>query len=89
MRNRWLVAVAAVGLMLPAAANAQSVMRGVREGAAVGNRVAGPIGAGVGSVLGGSAYAVRSGASAVLGVPEETGSIKRPHTPRQRRTHQR
>jgi len=76
MRNRLLF-VAALGLMVPAAANAQSVVRGIHEGAAVGNRVAGPIGAGVGSVLGGSAYAFRSGASKVLGIPEETGSIKR------------
>jgi hypothetical protein len=87
MRNRLLVVVAALGLMLPAAANAQSVVRGVREGAAVGHRIAGPIGAGVGSVLGGSAYAVRSGASAVLGVPEETSGVTRHHTLRKKRTH--
>jgi hypothetical protein len=87
MRSRLLFVVAAVGLMLPAAASAQSVMRGVHEGAAVGNRAAGPIGAGVGAVLGGSAYAFRSGASKVLGIPEETGSVKRHHVSRKKRMH--
>ena len=85
MRNRLLFAIAALGLMLPAGVNAQAVMRGVLNGVAVGNRAAGPIGAGVGAVVGGASYAFRSGASKVLGIPEETGSVNRHHSPRKKK----
>jgi len=77
MKIRLMLAMAGLACLMAPAANAQAVMRGAKEGAAVGNRAAGPVGAAVGSVLGGAAYGFRSGASTVLGIPEETGSVKR------------
>jgi hypothetical protein len=35
--------------------------------------------------MGGAAYGFRSGASKVLGIPEETGSARRATTPRKKR----
>ena len=84
MKARLILAAGLVALMAPAA-NAQAIQRGVKEGAAVGNRAAGPVGAAVGSVLGGAAYGFRSGASTVLGIPEETGSVKGNRTSRKKR----
>jgi hypothetical protein len=55
---------------------AGSIQRGAQAGKAYGNKVAGPVGGAVGSVIGGSAYGFRSGASKVLGIPEETGSTR-------------
>jgi hypothetical protein len=46
--------------------------------------VAGPVGAPVGAVMGGSAYGFRTGASKVIGVPEETGSVRRPRASQKR-----
>jgi hypothetical protein len=85
------VLVIAIGLAILAipAANAQAVVRGAREGAAVGNRAAGPVGAAVGSVMGASAFAFRSGASWVLGIPEEAGNIQPQRTRQKKRSVQR
>ncbi len=52
------------------------IQRGAQAGKTYGNKVAGPVGGAVGTVIGGSAYGFRSGASKVLGVPEETGSTR-------------
>jgi hypothetical protein len=70
----------------PISANAGAIERGVKEGAAVGNKAAGPVGGAVGSVMGGAAYGFRSGASKVLGIPEETGSVRRHHAPQKKHT---
>jgi hypothetical protein len=80
----WLAAAGVIVLAAPAA-HSQAIMRGVQEGAAVGNKAAGPVGAAVGSVLGGASYGFRSGASKVLGIPEETGSVRRSRTPHKKR----
>lgn len=80
----WLAAAGIMVLAAPAA-HSQAVMRGAQEGAAVGNKAAGPVGAAVGSVLGGASYGLRSGASRLLGIPEETGSVRRGRTPHKKR----
>ena len=80
MKLRILLATAGLVVLAAPAAQSQAIMRGAQQGAAVGNKAAGPIGAAVGSVLGGASYGFRSGASKVLGIPEETGSVRRtPH----------
>ena len=80
MKLRILLATAGLVVLIAPAAQSQAIMRGAQQGAAVGNKAAGPVGAAVGSVLGGASYGFRSGASKVLGIPEETGSVRRtPH----------
>jgi len=73
------MATALIVMAAPLSANAGAIERGVKEGAAVGNKAAGPVGGAVGSVMGGAAYGFRSGASKVLGIPEETGSVQPRH----------
>jgi hypothetical protein len=80
-----LALAGAVLVALPMTVEAGSISRGAKEGSAYGKRVAGPVGGAVGSVMGGAAYGFRSGASKVLGVPEETGAVKRKATPRSKR----
>lgn len=77
MKLRLLFAAASIAVCAaPGALHAGSIQRGVQEGKVYGNKVAGPVGGAVGSVIGGSAYGFRSGASKVLGIPEETGSTR-------------
>jgi hypothetical protein len=80
MRATTLVAlVSAFGLLMLAApaADAQGVVRGAQEGAAVGNRAAGPVGGAVGGAVGGVAGGVAGGVKGVLGVPQNTGTVRR------------
>jgi hypothetical protein len=85
VKLRILLAAAGVAVLAAPAANSQAIVRGAKEGAAVGNRATGPIGAAVGGVVGGASFGFRSGASRVLGIPEETGSVQRVRTPQKRR----
>jgi len=71
-----LIVIGLVVLASPISAHAGAVAQGAKEGAAYGNKAAGPVGGAVGSVMGGAAYGFLSGASKVLGIPEETGSVK-------------
>jgi uncharacterized membrane protein YeaQ/YmgE (transglycosylase-associated protein family) len=80
----WLAA-AGIALLAAPEVNAQAVMRGAQGGAAVGNKAAGPVGAVVGSVLGGASFGFRRAASTVLGVPEETGSTVHGRIPHKQR----
>jgi hypothetical protein len=87
MKLRLLVLAAGLAVMtVPLSANAGAIARGAKEGSAVGTRAAGPVGGAVGSVMGGAAYGFRSGASKVLGIPEETGSVQRHRSPHKKRT---
>ena len=85
MKLRILLTAAGIAVLAAPAVNSQAIVRGAKEGAAVGNRAAGPVGAAVGSVVGGASFGFRSGASRVLGIPEETGSVQRARTPQKRR----
>jgi hypothetical protein len=82
---RVLLAAAGLVILVAPAAHSQAIMRGAREGAAVGNKAAGPVGAAVGSVMGAASFGFRSAASGVLGIPEETGSVQQGRTPRKKR----
>jgi hypothetical protein len=85
MRSHLVLAVLATAVLAaPVAVQAGSIERGAKAGTAYGKRVAGPVGAPVGAVMGGSAYGFRSGASKVIGVPEETGSVRRPRASQKR-----
>ena len=85
MKLRILLTAAGIAVLAAPAANSQAIVRGAKVGAAVGNRAAGPVGAAVGSVVGGASFGFRSGASRVLGIPEETGSVQRARIPQKRR----
>lgn len=76
MNLRVLMLTTGLVLLAVPVAHAQAVVRGAQQGVAVGNRAAGPVGAVVGGVVGAGAYAFRSGASRVIGVPEESGSAR-------------
>ena len=89
MRSHLLFMAAALALLAaPATSHAQAVVRGAKAGAAVGNKAAGPVGAAVGGVVGGASYGVRSGVDTVLGMPPQTGSVKRTRAPHKKRTTQ-
>ena len=49
------------------------MVRGAQEGAAVGNRAAGPVGGAVGAVGGGVVGGVAGGVKGVLGIPQQSG----------------
>ena len=51
MKMKFLPAVAVVLVSLPLAAHAQGTVRGAEEGAAAGERAAGPLGAIVGGTI--------------------------------------
>jgi uncharacterized protein YcfJ len=89
MKVRAALVLGGLALLASYPANAQSVVRGAREGAIVGNKAAGPVGAAVGTVMGATAYGFRSAAATVLGIPEETGSVQpsRAHTKAHTRAH--
>ena len=79
----------AVGLAIlaaPVTVQAQGIVRGAEQGAAVGNRAAGPIGGAVGGAVGGVAGGVAGGVKGVLGVPQNTGSVRRVHRHQTSRT---
>jgi hypothetical protein len=81
MQCRILLVAAGLVVLAPSiSAHAGAIARGAKEGAAYGNKAAGPAGGAVGSVMGGAAYGFRSGASKVLGIPEETGSVQGTHS---------
>jgi hypothetical protein len=78
MKARVLLTIA--GLMVlavPVSAQAQGIVRGAQKGAAVGNRTAGPVGGAVGGAVGGVVGGVAGGVKGVLGIPQETGTVKR------------
>jgi hypothetical protein len=78
MRVCISLAFAAVTLLgASVAVQAGSIERGFRDGVSTGNKAAGPVGGAIGGVMGATAYGFRSGASKVLGIPEETGSVRR------------
>jgi hypothetical protein len=78
MKGRVLVMIAGlVILAVPASAQAQGIVRGAEQGAAVGKRTAGPVGGAVGGAVGGVVGGVAGGVKGVLGIPQETGTIKR------------
>jgi len=81
-----LVAIGLAGLAIPAAADAQGIVRGAQEGATVGDRAAGPVGGAVGGAVGGVAGGVAGGVKGVLGIPQNTGSIHRHRTHIKKRT---
>ena len=62
------------------------MVRGAQEGAAVGNRAAGPVGGAVGAVGGGVVGGVAGGVKGVLGIPQQSG-VRR--TSMRKRTRQR
>lgn len=66
MRNRIIVASLALGLALPAVANAQGLVRGAQEGADDGRAAGGPIGAIVGGAIGAATGTVNG----ILGVDD-------------------
>jgi hypothetical protein len=66
--------VAAAALAAPVAAQAQGVIGGGKQGVAVGQRAAGPVGAVVGAVVGGAVGGVVGGVKGVIGIPQSTGS---------------
>nr|WP_262298068.1 hypothetical protein [Microvirga sp. HBU67692] len=68
-------------LALPAAVQAQGIVRGAEQGAAVGNRAACPVGGAVGGVTGG----VVGGVKGILGIPQNTGSVQRHRTSHKKR----
>jgi phage tail tape-measure protein len=77
MRATILISALGLVMLAPMAADAQGVVRGAQEGAAVGNHTAGPVGAAVGGAVGGVAGGVAGGVKGVLGVPQNTGTVKR------------
>lgn len=90
MKSHLLFVVAGLALVAaPATSHGQAVVRGAKEGAAVGNKAAGPIGAAVGGVVGGASFGVRSGVDTVLGMPPQTGSVQRNRAPHKKRVTQR
>ena len=67
MKPRLMMAASVLAtLAIPLAAQAQGVVRVAEEGAAVGNRAAGPVGGAIGAGVGG----VVGGVKGVLGIPE-------------------
>lgn len=75
-----LSAIVIAVLVGPISVKAQGVVRGAQEGAAVGNRAAGPVGGAVGGAVGGVAGGVAGGVKGVLGIPQDTRTVKKRRT---------
>jgi len=65
-------ALLAVALIMPEPASAQGIMRGAYQGAAIGKRAAGPIGAVFGGTIGGFAGGIAGGIKGIFGIPQKT-----------------
>jgi uncharacterized membrane protein len=72
MRVKLAVAIVVAALSVPVAVQAQGIIGGGKQGAAMGNRAAGPVGAVVGGVIGGVVGGVVGGVKGVIGIPEHT-----------------
>jgi hypothetical protein len=73
MKVKFTLVVVIAALAAPVAAHAQGIIGGGQEGIAVGQQVAGPIGAVVGAVVGGAVGGVVGGVKGVIGIPQQTG----------------
>jgi len=76
MNAPFAIAVVVSALSVPLAAQAQGIVGGGQQGAAAGQRAAGPVGAVVGGVVGGTVGGVVGGVKGVLGVPQHAGSYR-------------
>jgi hypothetical protein len=77
MRFHLLLGAVAVAALTAGPASSQGIVRGAEQGAAVGNKAAGPVGGAVGGAVGGVAGGVAGGVKGVLGIPQNTGTIKK------------
>jgi hypothetical protein len=85
--NVLSTAITLAVLAMPFTVQAQGVVRGAQEGSAVGNRAAGPVGGAVGGAVGGVAGGVAGGVKGVLGIPQDTRTVKRHRTVKRRAAH--
>ncbi|MEW6255226.1 MAG: hypothetical protein AB1592_04660 [Pseudomonadota bacterium] len=76
MKTSVIAAMIGAAALCTTPAAAQGVVRGAQQGAAVGNDVAGPVGGAVGGAVGAVGGGVAGGVKGVLGVPQNTGSVK-------------
>ncbi|MBO0750596.1 MAG: hypothetical protein J2P53_00680 [Bradyrhizobiaceae bacterium] len=68
MKIKFAAIAIVAALAVPAAAQAQGIIGGSKEGVARGQRAAGPVGAVVGGVLGGVVGGVVGGVKGVIGI---------------------
>lgn len=71
MKAQFAMAVVVVAAVsVPVAAQAQGIVGGGQQGAAIGHRAAGPVGAVAGAVVGGAVGGVVGGVKGVIGIPQ-------------------